>query len=97
MEDWIVSSINPSGMAEVDEGSLQKSMDKNKESLQKKLMLRRPINQLVEQGIMPPLNTPPAFHEQRQKLERAKMGDYLKNKIQKRPERQELIQQHILE
>ncbi|XP_076335137.1 uncharacterized protein LOC143238632 [Tachypleus tridentatus] len=97
MEDWIVSSVNPTGMAEVDEGSLQKSMDKNKESLQKKLLLRRPINQLVEQGIMPPLNTPPAFHEQRQKLERAKMGDFLKSKIQKRPERQELIQQHILE
>ncbi|XP_054717379.1 myocardin-related transcription factor A-like [Uloborus diversus] len=43
------------------------------------------------------LKSPPAFHEQRQKLERAKMGDILKNKIQKRPDRQELIQQHILE
>ncbi|XP_022234966.1 uncharacterized protein LOC111083045, partial [Limulus polyphemus] len=37
----------------VDEGSLQKSMDKNKESLKKKLLQRRPISQLVEQGIMP--------------------------------------------
>ncbi|KAL1483152.1 hypothetical protein MTO96_002220 [Rhipicephalus appendiculatus] len=60
-------------------------------------MLRRPINQLVEQGIMPSLKASPAFHEQRKNLERAKMGDYLKNKIQRRPDRQELIQQHILE
>ncbi|XP_022251925.1 MKL/myocardin-like protein 1 isoform X1 [Limulus polyphemus] len=83
--------------AEVDERSICKSMDKNKESLKKKLLLRRPISQLIDQGIMPPLNTPPSFHQQRQKLERAKMGDILKNKIQRRPNRQELIQQHILE
>ncbi|KAH6942760.1 hypothetical protein HPB50_009916 [Hyalomma asiaticum] len=43
------------------------------------------------------LKASPAFHEQRKNLERAKMGDYLKNKIQRRPDRQELIQQHILE
>ncbi|XP_076326557.1 uncharacterized protein LOC143233783 isoform X2 [Tachypleus tridentatus] len=97
MDEWFVSSVDLGGTVEVDEGSLQQSMDKNKEALQKKLLLRRPINQLVEQGIMPPLNTPPAFHEQRQKLERAKTGDFLRSKIQKRPERQELVQQHILE
>ncbi|XKL63069.1 hypothetical protein PGB90_005433 [Kerria lacca] len=39
--------------AEVDESPLQKSMDRNKESLKVKLMLRRPINQLVAQGIIP--------------------------------------------
>ncbi|XP_059479815.1 myocardin-related transcription factor A isoform X2 [Neocloeon triangulifer] len=83
--------------AEVDDSPLQKCMDKNKESLKVKLMLRRPINQLVAQGIMPPLKTPPAFHEQRQKLERAKTGDLLKAKIQQRPDRQELVRQHILE
>ncbi|KFM81168.1 MKL/myocardin-like protein 2, partial [Stegodyphus mimosarum] len=83
--------------AQVDEASLQQAMDKNKESLKVKLMTRRPINQLVEQGIMPSLKVPPHFYEQRQKLERAKMGDFLKNKIQRRPDRQELIQQHILE
>ncbi|XP_077490159.1 myocardin-related transcription factor isoform X2 [Amblyomma americanum] len=87
----------PSPPARVDEGSLQQAMDRNKESLKVKLLLRRPINQLVEQGIMPSLKTSPAFHEQRKNLERAKMGDYLKNKIQRRPDRQELIQQHILE
>jgi hypothetical protein len=43
------------------------------------------------------LKTPPAFHEQRQKLERAKMGDLLKAKIQQRPDRQELVRKHILE
>ena len=43
------------------------------------------------------MKTPPAFYEQRKKLERAKMGDYLKHKIQRRPQRQELVEQHILE
>jgi len=40
---------------------------------------------------------PASFHEQRQKLQRAKMGDLLKHKIQHRPDRTELIRQHILE
>ena len=43
------------------------------------------------------LKTPATFHEQRQKLQRAKMGDLLKHKIQQRPDRTELIRQHILE
>nr|CAG4650091.1 EOG090X04KW [Sida crystallina] len=60
-------------------------------------MMRRPYTQLVDQGIMPPLKTPAVFHEQRQKLQRAKMGDLLKHKIQHRPDRTELIRQHILE
>lgn len=98
-QNSIIPLIKSEGIskAEVDDASLQTSMDKNKESLKVKLLLRRPLNQLVEQGIMPSLKTSPAFHEQRQKLERAKMGDFLKNKIQRRPDRQELIQQHILE
>lgn len=83
--------------AEVDDSPLQHSMDRNKESLKVKLMLRRPINQLVAQGIMPPLKTPPAFFEQRKQLERAKTGDLLKAKIQQRPGRDELVRQHILE
>ncbi|XP_076309068.1 uncharacterized protein LOC143224718 isoform X2 [Tachypleus tridentatus] len=82
---------------EVDEDSLQKSMDKNKESLKKKLLERRPVSQLIEQGIMPPLNTPPSFHMQRQKLERAKISNILKKKIQYRPDCQKLVHQHILE
>nr|CAG4651753.1 EOG090X04KW [Triops cancriformis] len=83
--------------AEVDESPLQNAMDRNKESLKVKLMTRRPITQLVEQGIMPPLKGTPAYHKERQKLERAKMGDVLKHKIQKRPDRMELVRQHILE
>lgn len=37
----------------VDEGSLQKAMEKNKESLKVKLSLRRSHDQLVQQGILP--------------------------------------------
>ncbi|XP_037048918.1 myocardin-related transcription factor B-like isoform X2 [Bradysia coprophila] len=83
--------------AVVDSSPLQAQMDKNKESLKVKLMVRRPINQLVEQGIMPPLKTSPALHEQRKQLERAKTGDLLRAKIQQRPDRQELERRHILE
>jgi len=91
------SSLSLSPKAEVDNASLKNCMDKNKESLKLKLMLRRPINQLVEQGIIPPPKQSPGLYEQSKKLERARMEDFLKHKIQKRPDRQVLIQQHILE
>ncbi|XP_057657646.1 myocardin-related transcription factor B-like isoform X1 [Diorhabda carinulata] len=72
-------------------------IDQNKESLKVKLLLRRPFDQLVAQGIMPPHKTPAAYHGQRRQLERAKTGDMLKAKIQQRPPRQELERRHILE
>ncbi|KAL4712021.1 hypothetical protein ACJJTC_003688 [Scirpophaga incertulas] len=81
----------------VDDSPLQPAMGKHKESLKVKLMMRRPITQLVAQGIMPPLKTPPAYFEQCKQLERAKTGDLLKAKIQRRPDRQELERRHILE
>ncbi|KAL3275863.1 hypothetical protein HHI36_020602 [Cryptolaemus montrouzieri] len=68
-----------------------------KVALKVKLMLRRPLDQLVAQGIMPPHKTPAAYHGQRRQLERAKTGDMLKAKIQQRPSRQELERRHILE
>lgn len=37
----------------VDEGSLQKAMERNKESLKLKLSLRRPVDELIQQGILP--------------------------------------------
>ena len=41
--------------------------------------------------------TSPSLHEQRTKLERAQMGDRLRQKIASRPDRQELVHRHILE
>ncbi|XP_065162570.1 myocardin-related transcription factor B isoform X2 [Atheta coriaria] len=81
----------------VDSSPILNSLEQNKESLKVKLMLRRPLEQLVDQGIMPPLKTPGAFHGQRRQLERAKTGDLLKSKIQQRPSRTELESRHILE
>ncbi|KAI8479165.1 hypothetical protein Bbelb_430880, partial [Branchiostoma belcheri] len=66
-------------------------------ALERKLLSRRPRDVLVNQGIMPPLKSPIAFHEQMKSLERAKTGDLLQRKIRLRPDRQELIQQHILQ
>ncbi|TSK14691.1 Regulator of G-protein signaling 9 [Bagarius yarrelli] len=68
-----------------------------KEVLQIKLQQRRTREELVSQGIMPPLKSPAAFHEQRKSLERARTEDYLKRKIRSRPERSELVRMHILE
>ena len=66
-------------------------------ALKVKLMVRRPLDTLVEQGIMPEYKTSPALYEQVTKLERAKMGDMLRAKIASRPERSELVNKHILE
>ncbi|XP_076767781.1 myocardin-related transcription factor A isoform X5 [Arvicanthis niloticus] len=68
-----------------------------REVLQLKLQQRRTREELVSQGIMPPLKSPAAFHEQRRSLERARTEDYLKRKIRSRPERSELVRMHILE
>ncbi|XP_078093741.1 myocardin-related transcription factor A-like isoform X2 [Mustelus asterias] len=68
-----------------------------KEVLQLKLQQRRTREELASQGIMPPLKSPAAFHEQRRSLERARTEDYLKRKIRSRPERAELVRMHILE
>uniref|UniRef100_A0A3Q3JVN7 Phosphatase and actin regulator n=1 Tax=Monopterus albus TaxID=43700 RepID=A0A3Q3JVN7_MONAL len=65
--------------------------------LQLKLQQRRTREELVNQGIMPPLKSSAAFHKQRRSLERARTEDYLKRKIRSRPERSELIRMHILE
>ncbi|MPC38902.1 MKL/myocardin-like protein 1 [Portunus trituberculatus] len=43
------------------------------------------------------MNTPTAFYEQRQRLDMAKKHDILKQKMQRRPDREELVRQHILE
>ncbi|KAM4598755.1 myocardin-related transcription factor B [Polymixia lowei] len=68
-----------------------------KNVLQLRLQQRRTREQLAEQGIMPPLKTPAAFHEQIRNLERARTGNFLKHKICSRPERSELVRMHILQ
>ncbi|XP_023794234.1 myocardin [Cyanistes caeruleus] len=68
-----------------------------KNVLQLRLQQRRTREQLADQGIMPPLKSPSAFHEQRKSLERAKTEDYLKHKIRSRPERADLVNMHILQ
>ena len=60
-------------------------------------MVRRPLNTLVEQGLVPSPKTSPFLHDQRQRLERAKMSDSLRAKIAHRPARSELVSKHILE
>ncbi|XP_074870485.1 myocardin isoform X3 [Carettochelys insculpta] len=65
--------------------------------LQLRLQQRRTREQLADQGIMPPLKSPSAFHEQRETLERAKTEDYLKHKVRSRPEQSGLVNMHILQ
>ncbi|XP_063796427.1 myocardin-related transcription factor A isoform X2 [Pseudophryne corroboree] len=72
-------------------------LSERKNVLQLKLQQRRTREELVNQGIMPPLKSPASFHEQRRSLERARTEDYLKRKIRCRPQRSELVRMHILE
>ncbi|XP_075755455.1 myocardin-related transcription factor B isoform X3 [Pelodiscus sinensis] len=87
---------------EFQELSLQPSqylppLNERKNVLQLRLQQRRTREQLVDQGIMPPLKSPAAFHEQRKSLERARTENFLKHKIRSRPDRSELVRMHILE
>ncbi|KAG7261604.1 hypothetical protein CRUP_019525 [Coryphaenoides rupestris] len=65
--------------------------------LQLRLQQRRTREQLVDQGIMPSLKSPAAFHGQIRSLERARTENFLKHKIRSRPERAELVRMHILQ
>ncbi|XP_059408460.1 myocardin-related transcription factor A isoform X2 [Carassius carassius] len=87
---------------ELQELSLQPTLNllpihERKNVLQLKLQQRRTREELVNQGIMPPLKSSASFHEQRRSLERARTEDYLKRKIRSRPEKSELVRMHILE
>ncbi|XP_077172533.1 myocardin-related transcription factor B isoform X2 [Paroedura picta] len=72
-------------------------LNERKNVLQLRLQQRRTREQLVDQGIMPPLKSPAAFHEQIRSLERARTENFLKHKIRSRPDRSELVRMHILE
>ncbi|XP_039216284.1 myocardin-related transcription factor B isoform X3 [Crotalus tigris] len=72
-------------------------LKERKNVLQLKLQQRRTREQLVDQGIMPPLKSPAVFHEQIKSLERARTENFLKHKIRSRPDRSELVRMHILE
>lgn len=72
-------------------------LNERKNVLQLRLQQRRTREQLVEQGIMPPLKSPAAFHGQIRSLERARTENFLKHKIRSRPERAELVRMHILQ
>ncbi|TRY83976.1 hypothetical protein DNTS_006295 [Danionella cerebrum] len=72
-------------------------LNERKNVLQLRLQQRRTREQLVDQGIMPPLKSPAVFHEQIRSLERARTENFLKHKIRSRPERAELVRMHILQ
>ncbi|KAK5850552.1 hypothetical protein PBY51_001421 [Eleginops maclovinus] len=84
---------------EMEELSLQPlpPLNERKNVLQLRLQQRRTREQLVDQGIMPPLKSPAAFHGQIRSLERARTENFLKHKIRSRPERAELVRMHILQ
>ncbi|CAF3576060.1 unnamed protein product [Adineta steineri] len=81
---------------QINEQSLTQELEKNRESLKRKLQTRRSLKQLVDVGIMPPPKAPLPFYEQRKQLQMRKTQDILKNKIISRPDRQLLIEHNIL-
>ncbi|KAJ7305782.1 hypothetical protein JRQ81_010148 [Phrynocephalus forsythii] len=106
-ESGLLSRLAPSPHSEavaheLQELSLQPTqylppLNERKNVLQLRLQQRRTREQLVDQGIMPPLKSPAAFHEQIKSLERARTENFLKHKIRSRPDRSELVRMHILE
>ncbi|XP_054454583.1 myocardin-related transcription factor B isoform X2 [Anoplopoma fimbria] len=84
---------------EMEELSLQPlpPLNERKNVLQLRLQQRRTREQLADQGIMPPLKSPAAFHGQIRSLERSRTENFLKHKIRSRPERAELVRMHILQ
>ncbi|XP_069381503.1 myocardin-related transcription factor B isoform X3 [Paralichthys olivaceus] len=97
LQTWPPSKPALSSMACLDVETPSICRGNFKSVLQLCLQQRRTREQLVEQGIMPPLKTPAAFHEQIRSLERAKTGNFLKHKLCSRPERSELVRMHILQ
>ncbi|CAF1011438.1 unnamed protein product [Rotaria sp. Silwood1] len=81
---------------QINEQSLTQDLEKNRESLKRKLQTRRSLKQLVDVGILPPPKAPLPFYEQRKQLQMRKTQDILKNKIISRPDRQLLIEHNIL-
>ncbi|CAF3018361.1 unnamed protein product [Rotaria sp. Silwood2] len=81
---------------QINEQSLRQDLEKNRESLQRKLQTRRSLQQLVDVGIMPTPKVSLPFYQQRKQLQMRKTKDILKNKILFRPDRQLLIEHNIL-
>ncbi|XP_007455074.1 PREDICTED: myocardin isoform X2 [Lipotes vexillifer] len=65
--------------------------------LQLRLQQRRTQEQLANQGIIPPLKSPPEFHEQRKRLDSGKAEDTLKHKVRNRSNRADVVKMHILQ
>uniref|UniRef100_A0A8B9XZX6 Myocardin n=1 Tax=Bos mutus grunniens TaxID=30521 RepID=A0A8B9XZX6_BOSMU len=65
--------------------------------LQLRLQQRRTQEQLANQGIVPPLKSPPEFHEQRKRLDSDKAEDTLKRKARSRSDRAAVVKMHILQ
>ncbi|CAL8089496.1 unnamed protein product [Calicophoron daubneyi] len=85
-------SGSPRSSTEV--SSLQVNRIKNKEALEKGLRCRRSVKELVNQGIL--LNPFISHPDKVRQLQRAKTSDLLKHKIEKRPDRQYLINRRII-
>ncbi|CAF1102412.1 unnamed protein product [Rotaria sp. Silwood1] len=81
---------------QINEQSLRQDLEKNRESLKRKLQTRRSLQQLVDVGILPTPKVSLPFYQQRKQLQMRKTKDILKNKILFRPDRQLLIEHNIL-
>ncbi|KAM4716630.1 myocardin-related transcription factor B isoform 2-T2 [Anableps anableps] len=97
LQSWPPNKPELSSMACLDVESPSICRGKFKSVLQHCLQQRRTREQLVEQGIMPSLKSPVAFHKQIRSLQRARTGNFLKHKLCSRPDRSELVRMHILE
>ncbi|UJR33174.1 hypothetical protein I4U23_020630 [Adineta vaga] len=97
IDEMSILKEDDSPQQQINEQSITaQELEKNRESLKRKLQTRRSLKQLVDVGIMPPPKAPLPYFEQRKQLQMRKTQDILKNKIISRPDRQLLIEHNIL-
>ncbi|CAH8513270.1 unnamed protein product [Dicrocoelium dendriticum] len=83
-----------SPQSSTESSSLSLNRLKNKEALEKGLRCRRSIKELVNQGIL--LSPSISNADKVRQLQRAKTSDILKQKIERRPDRQYLVNRRII-
>lgn len=83
-------------LSDEDDRMSESSIQEKGQNLSRKLAQRRPKQELIECGILPRSRVSMLHHNRMVDLKKAQLQDILKTKIEKRPNRDTLIQKNIL-
>jgi len=91
----IMTEINTATSAVVDESPISPARER-RDSLEKRLAQRPPVQDLKNRNILLPTNAAPAIQQAQKELERQQAVDSLKKGLEQRPEREALVERNIL-